>query len=225
MAFLGREATKSPLTSSDLPDNAVTLAKMTGGTDGNIISYDASGDPVAIATGTDGQVLTSTGAGSPPAFEGFPAGHVVSFDSTHTVLSGSHITITGGSNSSDDLDTETDMSITVKSATSKIIICYWTAACAKDTSGRGFMYFRRQVDGATATTMGGFSDGDKGAGLVEGGASPAFYTWGGVHEDTHGQSVGDVLKYFVRIYNNTGATFYWCMDGAAHGGYIMEVLQ
>ena len=35
----------------------------------NIISYDASGDPVAIATGTDGQVLTSAGAGAPPAFE------------------------------------------------------------------------------------------------------------------------------------------------------------
>jgi len=53
----------------EIADNAVTLAKMAGGTDGNIISYDASGDPVAIATGTDGQVLTSTGAGSPPAFE------------------------------------------------------------------------------------------------------------------------------------------------------------
>jgi hypothetical protein len=42
---------------------------MAAGTDGNIISYDASGNPVAIATGNDGQVLTSTGAGSPPAFE------------------------------------------------------------------------------------------------------------------------------------------------------------
>ena len=42
---------------------------MASGTDGNIISYDASGNPVAIATGSDGQVLTSTGAGSPPAFE------------------------------------------------------------------------------------------------------------------------------------------------------------
>ena len=47
---------------------------MAGGTDGNIISYDASGDPVAIATGSDGQVLTSTGAGSPPAFETLSAG-------------------------------------------------------------------------------------------------------------------------------------------------------
>jgi len=52
-----------------LADNAVTLAKMAGGTDGQIITYDASGDPVAVGPGTDGQVLTSTGAGSPPAFE------------------------------------------------------------------------------------------------------------------------------------------------------------
>jgi hypothetical protein len=52
-----------------LPDDSVTLAKMASGTDGNIISYDASGNPVAVATGTDGQVLTSTGAGSPPVFE------------------------------------------------------------------------------------------------------------------------------------------------------------
>ena len=60
-----------------LVDNAVTLAKMAGGTDGNIISYDASGNPVAIATGTDGQILTSTGAGSPPAFEDAAAGGAV----------------------------------------------------------------------------------------------------------------------------------------------------
>ena len=52
-----------------VPDDAITLAKMAPGTDGNIISYDASGNPVAVATGNDGQVLTSTGAGSPPVFE------------------------------------------------------------------------------------------------------------------------------------------------------------
>ena len=50
---------------------------MAGGTDGNIISYDASGDPVAIATGSDGQVLTSTGAGSPPAFEAAAGGGLI----------------------------------------------------------------------------------------------------------------------------------------------------
>jgi hypothetical protein len=52
-----------------VPDDAVTLAKMAGGTDGNIISYDTSGNPVAVATGTDGQVLTSSGAGAVCAFE------------------------------------------------------------------------------------------------------------------------------------------------------------
>ena len=57
------------VTEGKIADNAITLAKMASGTDGNIISYDASGNPVAIATGNDGQVLTSTGAGSPPAFE------------------------------------------------------------------------------------------------------------------------------------------------------------
>ena len=57
------------VTSGKIANDAVTLAKMASGTDGNIISYDASGNPVAIATGNDGQVLTSTGAGSPPAFE------------------------------------------------------------------------------------------------------------------------------------------------------------
>jgi len=58
-----------------IADNGVTLAKMASGTDGNIISYDASGNPVAIATGSDGQVLTSAGAGAQPAFE-TPAGGV-----------------------------------------------------------------------------------------------------------------------------------------------------
>ena len=60
-------------------DNSITLAKMAGGTDGNIISYDASGDPTAIATGDDGQVLTSAGAGQPPAFETLSAGGDLSF--------------------------------------------------------------------------------------------------------------------------------------------------
>jgi len=66
--------TANSVVETNLTNNIVTLAKMASGTDGNIISYDASGNPVAIATGNDGQVLTSTGAGSPPAFETAGAG-------------------------------------------------------------------------------------------------------------------------------------------------------
>jgi len=69
MSYIGKTPTSVPLTSSDITDSIISLPKLTDGTDGNLISYDASGNPVAVATGTDGQVLTSTGAGSPPVFE------------------------------------------------------------------------------------------------------------------------------------------------------------
>jgi len=56
------------VTTGKIADNAVTLAKMASGTDGNLISYDTSGNPVAVATGSAGQVLTSAGAGAVPSF-------------------------------------------------------------------------------------------------------------------------------------------------------------
>tara|TARA_B100000161_G_scaffold6355_1_gene4082 strand:- start:2710 stop:3942 length:1233 start_codon:yes stop_codon:yes gene_type:complete len=59
----------SAVTTAKVADDAITLAKMAGGTDGNLISYDANGDPVAVATGNAGQVLTSAGAGAPPTFQ------------------------------------------------------------------------------------------------------------------------------------------------------------
>ena len=58
----------SAVSTAKIADNAISLAKLAGGTDGNIISFDASGDPVAVATGNSGQVLTSAGAGAPPTF-------------------------------------------------------------------------------------------------------------------------------------------------------------
>jgi hypothetical protein len=56
------------IATAEIQDDAITLAKMAPGTDGNIISYDASGNPVAVATGNAAQVLTSAGAGAPPVF-------------------------------------------------------------------------------------------------------------------------------------------------------------
>ena len=56
-------------------DNAVTLAKMAGGTDGNLITFDASGDPAYVATGDADQVLTSNGAGAAPTFQAASGGN------------------------------------------------------------------------------------------------------------------------------------------------------
>jgi len=75
-----------------LADNSITLAKMAGGTDGQIITYDASGDPVAVGPGSDGEVLTSTGAGSPPAFEA--AGGGLTTVSTVATTSGASVDFT-----------------------------------------------------------------------------------------------------------------------------------
>ena len=62
------------IATGEIQDDAITLAKMASGTDGNIISYDTSGNPVAVATGSAGQVLTSAGAGAIPTFATIESG-------------------------------------------------------------------------------------------------------------------------------------------------------
>ena len=92
------EATYAPAVYAQLStvsDNEITLAKMAGGTDGNIISYDASGNPVAIATGNDGQILTSAGAGAQPAFEDAAGGGAWTLIGTQVASSSSSLTQTG----------------------------------------------------------------------------------------------------------------------------------
>ena len=78
MPYIGSSPAATALTADDIADgaittakindDAVTLAKFASGTDGNIITYDASGNPAAVSTGSSGQILTSAGAGSPPTF-------------------------------------------------------------------------------------------------------------------------------------------------------------
>ena len=86
MAYIGKEPTKAPLTSSDVTDGIITEAKMAddaisltelkAGTDGEIISWDASGNPVAVAVGTSGHFLKSQGAGSQPVFAAAGGGKI-----------------------------------------------------------------------------------------------------------------------------------------------------
>jgi hypothetical protein len=96
MAYIGKQPTPVPLTASDLDDDIISLAKMAGGTDGNLITYDASGNPVAVATGSDGQVLTSAGAGNPCLFEAAAGANIIKWyqyteTDTFTISSGGGI--------------------------------------------------------------------------------------------------------------------------------------
>ena len=67
-ALTANDIADGAVTTAKINDDAVTLAKLASGTDGNLITYDASGNPAAVATGNSGQALKSAGAGSPPAF-------------------------------------------------------------------------------------------------------------------------------------------------------------
>ncbi len=56
------------VTTVKIADNAVGLAQLASGTDGELLTWDASGDPAKVAVGTSGQVLTSGGVGVAPTF-------------------------------------------------------------------------------------------------------------------------------------------------------------
>lgn len=76
-------STNGSTVTTTLPDDAVTLAKMAGGTAGNLITYDASGNPAAVETGIVGRALVSGGEGVAPTFQVvLPAGLVSPYAGT-----------------------------------------------------------------------------------------------------------------------------------------------
>ena len=78
-------------------DNAITLAKMAGGTDGELITYDTSGNPTTVPVGTSAQVLTSNGAGATPTFQDAAGNNTPSFSvrlsSNQSIPSGAYTKI------------------------------------------------------------------------------------------------------------------------------------
>ena len=107
-----------------LADNAVGLAQMAGGTDGNIITYDTSGNPAVVATGSSGQVLTSAGADAVPTMATLSAGKVkqIQFINSTTQLV---------VESTVEADSGWAVSITPTSASSKIF-CMFTSVCGNN---------------------------------------------------------------------------------------------
>jgi len=151
MSYIGKTPTSVPLTSSDITDSIISLPKLTNGTDGNLISYDASGNPVAIATGSDGQVLTSTGAGSPPVFETLPSSaKVLQIINSTTGYAQS----TTGTSATDVLSasgTTWETAITPSATNSKILViasvCSFNAQNGSDTTqeNRYFLNFFQKI--------------------------------------------------------------------------------
>ena len=103
MRIIGPQPIEGKVSTAAVDDDAITLAKMAGGTDGQIITYDASGDPSAVGPGTDGQVLTSTGSGSPPAFEAAGGGAGSVLEVVPLVCDGRSVTVGSGTYTAQDV--------------------------------------------------------------------------------------------------------------------------
>ena len=73
-AVTGAKIADDTVAEANMANDAIGLAEIKAGTDGQILTFDASGNPSYVGPGSDGQVLTSTGAGSPPAFEDAASG-------------------------------------------------------------------------------------------------------------------------------------------------------
>ena len=79
-AVTGAKIADDTVAEANMANDAISLTELKAGTDGQIITWDASGNPTAVGPGTDGQVLTSTGAGSPPAFETIAASPITALN-------------------------------------------------------------------------------------------------------------------------------------------------
>ena len=79
-------------TSLTIANDAVTLAMMAHGTDGELITYDTSGAPANVPAGTAGQVLTSAGADAVPTFQTAASGVPTKVDKDFVIATGASTT-------------------------------------------------------------------------------------------------------------------------------------
>ena len=156
MAFIGRKPTPVPLTSSDITDgiiseakmadDAISLTELKAGTDGELITWDASGNPVAVGAGTSGHYLKSQGAGSVPVFAAVSGGKILQVESMLYV---------SGSDTSTSSETFVDTGITdqiTPSATSSKIFVMATinGHRVSSTAINSILNIERDIGGTTA---------------------------------------------------------------------------
>ena len=149
MPYIGQIPAAAALTSSDIADSIITEAKMAddaisltelkAGTDGEIISWDASGNPVAIGAGTSGHFLKSQGAGSQPVFAAASGGKIL-----QVVQATKTDTATVSSSSFADLGFSAD--ITPSASTSKVFVLFSMMLATQSGQRSGIKLVRESTD-------------------------------------------------------------------------------
>ena len=179
-----------------LADNAVGIAQMAGGTDGNIITYDTSGNPAVVATGSDGQILTSAGADAVPAFEAAPGGgkilqvvNATKLDtfSSSAMAGGAYVDVT-----------DLSVAITPASASNKIFVqVQYNGSCSTATPNYGTSFGIAIYKSATGITDGLISIGD---------ADSNRSRTTSMFNNTAGDNSRNIYAIPLIIYDTTGTT-------------------
>ena len=179
---------------ANLADNAVTLAKMASGTDGEILTYDASGNPVAVSVGTSGQVLTSGGTGAAPTFQAAAGGGKV------LQVVNAYKTNYSTTSSTTFADSGLSVTITPTLATSSImlLINFQNVWMPTASDQRLWIKLLRDSTGLQnmSTTIGHSS------------ANERVGTWSGVWIDSPSTTSSTVYKMQMRA-QQTGSTIYF----------------
>jgi len=183
------------VTASEIADNAVGLTQMAGGTDGELITYDASGDPANVAVGTSGHVLTSGGAGVAPTFQAAAGGGKVlqvvqGTEGTSTAVSSGTVTYTG-----------TNVSITPSATSSRILILLVHAFDTQVANGYGFRIQLSTDSGSTFV----WNNGPTYAEYQAGGSAVSKYTIK-THNILLSPSTTSALTYKVYVEQYTAIT-------------------
>ena len=200
------------------------IIRPAAGTGNKVIVQDQAGGAV-LTTADSGADYVGTTKGTIDSTATFPAGHVIGMASYSTRSTSHLVAANGGADFS-----ATNIDITVKNASSKMIINFTTGANRRDSGVDGFTYIKRTVDPSgspTTTFVDGFADGEGGHlnkkhNDAGGDHGQSFFTI-----DTHGQAVGTVIRYFIRAYAGTvHDNYYVIVDDVAthHGGYVLEVM-
>jgi len=160
----------------------VDVADLANGTDGELITWDATGAPATVAAGTAAQVLTSNGAGAAPTFQTPAAGGAWNLIGTAVASTDATLTITG-------LDSTYDtyaivISDMVPSTTTGVSFHINVGdSGGVDTGASDYAYHQSSFDTAAATYYAFNSTGD----------SKLSITGGNSIGGTAGKGIGGVL--------------------------------
>ena len=76
-AITSAKIANDAITEAKVANDAIGLTELKAGTDGQILTWDASGNPTTVAVGTSGHFLKSAGSGSVPTFAAAGGGKVL----------------------------------------------------------------------------------------------------------------------------------------------------